>query len=462
MFKHHRFEVVVHDVPGVRSGVTPPLKPIQAAEKKVADAHAGITGQETDQARKDAGGFDMQTFVDNRVQFEGDTPQTREKLEAEFKKYDTDGDGTMEQDEFLHLMQDRAATGGNLNVGNYTDATAEAGDLTAAEAQALTKGVKPESADTKKQQEALNAWIKDTPEGQAWAKTPEGQKALGPGGQLAVDGKEGPRTRAAMRAMDDAKGQAEATKSQTPPTEQKPPTGGTTQPVETTPAPSTEELAPCVQGATAEEVQAMPYAQALAAANDPAQLEAMGPDAKKALIAKLQEGWTDEAGDAAIGKVAASLAKSDPAAFDAATVSQMTDNGVRAFVGELSKMTPEDRAAFLGKIPASAREAMVKELAGGNVSSEDKQAAGVILASIAAQDPGSAERILDEQFEDGDQDGVSNYTTAALSNAQLAAIAKLGGGKALLEAMQSEMDWGWTTDAEKTQMDRLGGALTAG
>lgn len=211
MFKHHEFALVVHSgLDGVKQNSLP--RPVQTAEKKLTDAHKGITSQETDQGQKNAGGFDKQTWVENRTQFEGKDPTTQKKLEDEFKKFDTDGDGTMEEGEFLNLMRDRAATGGDMNIGNFTDKTAEKIDLSASEVKALNSGVKPKSEETVKKQQELNKKMADidtaaakpdaTPEQKQQKADLDKFRTENPKcAKLVPDGREGPLTRKTDAAL---------------------------------------------------------------------------------------------------------------------------------------------------------------------------------------------------------------------------------------------------------------------
>lgn len=70
-----------------------------------------------------------------------------------------------------------------------------------------TQGITGKGTTIKQEQTDLNTWL-NTNDGKAWAATPAGQSAVGStGGQLEVDGLEGPLTRAVKSARDNANAQ---------------------------------------------------------------------------------------------------------------------------------------------------------------------------------------------------------------------------------------------------------------
>ncbi len=96
-------------------------------------------------------------------------------------------------------------------------------------------------------------------------------------------------------------------------------------------------------------------------------LNKLPADTRKAMIQQLVDGATSDEEDALIGRIAASIAETDPAALTPELIHAMDDNGVRA-------MTKDMSVADLSKLPRAVLEAMREELrAGWTTDNEYKQ-----------------------------------------------------------------------------------------
>jgi LysM repeat protein len=87
-------------------------------------------------------------------------------------------------------------------------------------------------------------------------------------------------------------------------------------------------------------------------------LNKLPADTRKAMIQQLVDGATSDEEDKLIGRIAASIAQTDPAALTPELIHSMDDNGVRAMTKDMSV---ED----LSKLPRAVLEAMREELRSG-------------------------------------------------------------------------------------------------
>lgn len=252
-------------------------------------------------------------------------------------------------------------------------------------------------------------------------------------------------------------------------------------------------------------------ARRMVSSRSPEELDKLDLGTRIGMIKAMDRGATSVAEDQAIGKVALSIARTNPEALSSEVVAHMDDNGVREFIKgatseDLDKLTADTRGAMiqqlvdghtsneedkmigqlaaslakthpealtgeviraiddngvralmdhldadgLAKLPAGTRTAMIQQLVEGHTSAEEDALIGRLGASLAATDPGA---LTPELVRGMDDNGVREMT----KDMSVADLSKLP--RAVLEAMRQELRAGWTTEMEYQQIDKITQAL---
>jgi len=252
-------------------------------------------------------------------------------------------------------------------------------------------------------------------------------------------------------------------------------------------------------------------ARRMVSSRSPEELDQLDIGTRIGMIKAMDRGATSVAEDQAIGKVALSIARTNPEALSADVVAHMDDNGVREFIKgatseDLDKLPADTRGAMiqqlvdghtsneedkmigqlaaslakthpealtgeviraiddngvralmdhldadgLAKLPAGTRTAMIQQLVEGHTSAEEDALIGRLGASLAATDPGA---LTPEIVRGMDDNGVREMT----KDMTVADLSKLP--RAVLEAMRQELRAGWTTEQEYQQIDKITQAL---